>query len=219
MKTTSSVLTVLSLAGLAFTMGACGGGGGSSSTAAGVAAPAVASCVYTQVGMLPQGSCPAGQGQIIVSSSGYTAGQCVPSTGGVNTGAYPYGTNGINTGAYPYNTGVNQGYYGGQSLGLDGGQCTGQNGINGIGNGQCVQTQYGCLYQGPCGVGQLQYTQSGIVTGAPNCAPYSYFGVQGNIGTGLPGVAPMPYGYIPPGGYMPGGGGNFGGYYYGMRTW
>ncbi len=210
MKATSSLLTVLSLAGLAFTMGACGGGGSSGSTAAGVVAPAVTSCVYTQVGMLPQGSCPAGQGQVVVSSSGYTAGQCIPSTGAVGTtGTYPYGTTGINNGVYPYNTGLspyNTGY-GGQSLGLDGGQCTGQNGVNGINNGQCVQTQFGCLQQCPNQPGSLIYQG--------NCAPYSYFGVQGNVGVG------MPYGYTAPyaPGYIPGGGGNFGGYYYGFRTW
>jgi hypothetical protein len=221
MKAISTVSTFLSIAALALTVGACGSNN-NNNPAPGVAAP-ITTCVYTQVGMLPQGSCPAGQGQIITAQAGYTAGQCVLVTannGGV--GAYP------TTGAYPgYNTGYgygNTGYgygntgYGNTgygTTGLDGGQCAGQTGVNGINNGQCVQTQFGCLQQCPSQPGSLLYNG--------NCAPYSYFGVQGNINTGLPGAAPIPpygynnYGPYAPGyytGYLPGGGGNFGGYYY-----
>jgi hypothetical protein len=212
MKAFTSVYTFLSIAALALTVGACGSGSSNNSNAAGIAAPGVTGCVYTQVGMLPQGSCPAGQGQIITAASGYTAGQCIPSST-ANNGVY--GNTGYpNTGVYPgYNTGYAPGYsntgYGttGYGSGLDGGQCTGQNGINGVNNGQCVQTTYGCLPQCPNQPGTLLYQG--------NCAPYSYFGVSGGT---YPGYTNNGYGPYAPGyyngGYVPGGGGNFGGYYY-----
>jgi hypothetical protein len=226
MKAISSVFTILSIAGLGLTVVACGSGNNNSSTAAGTVV-AGTGCVYTQLGLLPQGSCPAGQGQIITMANGvnagYTQGQCLPqvaANNGVygNTGVYP------NQGVYPgYNNGAYPGYpntgaYG--STGYDGGQCANQaGGLNGINNGQCVQTQFGCLPQ--CALagqpGGLQYQG--------NCAAYSYYGVTYpgayQPGVGLPGVAPVtPYGYGPyapgyyNGGYVPGGGGNFGGFYY-----
>jgi hypothetical protein len=220
MKTISRISTILSLAGLALAAGACGSGNSNNNNPTPPVAPgtvATGTCVYTQVGLLPQGSCPAGQGQIITITGGvggYTAGQCLPQvTNGAygNTGAYPgYG----NTGAYPGYGYGNQGYgYGntGSMSPYAGGQCTGQTGVNGINNGQCIQTpSLGCLPQ--CivpgtNLPGLQYNG--------NCAPSSTFGVyNNNTGGGIP-----PYGNYGPyapgyGGYVPGGGGTFGGFYY-----
>jgi hypothetical protein len=229
MKATTSLYTILSIAGLAFTMGACGGGGSNNTPPPAAGVSAIGTCVQTPVGLLPQGTCPAGQGQVVVAGAGYPVGQCVQSTGVANTGyngqypggQYPGGQ--YPGGQYGYNPGLNQGYYGGgQNLGLGGTQCSGQSGVigqpgvNGIGTGQCIPFQGGCLYQGTCPMGTVQYTEPGTVEMV--CAPYSTFGIQGNVGLGLPGVAPMPIGYYPPGGYVAGGGGNFGGYY-GFRTW
>jgi hypothetical protein len=222
MKTISRVSTILSLAALAFSVGACGSGNSNNNNPAPPAAPGTVvngNCVYTQVGLLPQGSCPAGQGQIITLTGGvggYTVGQCLPqTTGAYGNQGYGYGNQGYGYGNQGYGYG-NQGYgYGntGAASPYAGGQCTGQTGVNGINNGQCIQTpSLGCLPQCTVpgsGLPGLQYNG--------NCAPSSTFGVYN---TGVPGGVIPPYGnygpYAPgyPGGYIPGGGGNFGGFYY-----
>jgi hypothetical protein len=227
MKIIFNAFKLLSIASLAAGIGACGSGNNSNPPPAVAPGTVVTgTCVYTQVGLLPQGSCPAGEGQIITMANGvgggYTQGQCLPQVAGGTNGVY--GNTGYpNTGGYPGygNTGYGYGNtgYGNTGYGTPSpyanGQCTGQTGVNGINNGQCVQTQFGCLPQCPNQPGTLQYEG--------NCAPYSYFGVTGVPGQVPGGVIP-PFGaygnpgaygpgYYPPG-YVPGGGGNFGGYYY-----
>jgi hypothetical protein len=167
MKNISRILVLSSFGAISLGLiVACGSGNSSSNPVA--VAPAVAAngCqagyVMTQDGCLPQGSCPAGEGQVTQGAGGYNGGY-----GGYN-GSYG-GYNG--SGCLPQ-----------VSIGTNG-NCSG---------GAYYSNNYGCLAQGGCPYGELMYngtcmmmnnlSLSGIGGGGNfGYSPY-YAGGGGNFG-------------------------------------